>query len=110
MFAFNAVGRGFCLIDEVGVENVELVALDNFWWRVVMIIVRLVVLVPLVPHLHPVEVPRLARSVLAGPLWLRTRANRLLAREYLFVFTDSFSKFSLVKSFRRLREILVGNR
>ena len=35
-----------------------------------MIVVRLVILVPLIAHLNAVEIARLPRSVLVGPLWL----------------------------------------
>lgn len=51
--------RGLELVKEVEVENIEFVPLNNFWWRIVSIVVSLVVLVPLEPCLDGVEVPRL---------------------------------------------------
>lgn len=62
----NERGR-FRLVDEVRVEDVELVALHHLRGRVVVVVVRLVVLVPLVPGMHTVEVLRLARPVLVVP-------------------------------------------
>ncbi len=58
---------GLALVDEVWVEDVELVALHDLGWWVVVIIVSLVVLVPLVAGMHAVEVLGLARSVLVMP-------------------------------------------
>ena len=49
-----------CLVCEFGVENVELVALDDFGRRVLRVVVRLVVLVPLVALLYGIEEARLA--------------------------------------------------
>ena len=45
------------LVDEVGVEDVELVALHDLRWRVVEVVVSLVILVPLEPSVHSVKVP-----------------------------------------------------
>ncbi|KFP78838.1 Putative uncharacterized protein encoded by CACTIN-AS1, partial [Acanthisitta chloris] len=55
------------LVDEVGVEDVELVALHDLRGRVVEVVVGLVVLVPLEARVHAVEETRLARAVLVGP-------------------------------------------
>lgn len=60
-------GRRLAFVDEIRVEDVELVALDDLGRRVVMVIVRLVVLVPLVACVDPVEVLGLARPVLVMP-------------------------------------------
>ena len=46
------------LVVEVGVEDVELVALDCLGWRIVGVVVSLVVLVPFEAGLHRVEVSR----------------------------------------------------
>jgi len=46
---------GARLIRQIWVEDVELVALDNFGRRILRIVVRLVVLVPFVTLLHAVE-------------------------------------------------------
>ena len=48
---------GRALADEVRVEDVELVALDNFGRWVIDVVVRLVVLVPLEAGVDAVEVP-----------------------------------------------------
>lgn len=56
------------LVDEVGIEDAELVALDDLGRRVVVVVVGLVVLVPVPSGLDPVEVAGFARFVLAGPL------------------------------------------
>jgi hypothetical protein len=66
------------LVDEVRVEDVELVTLDDLGRWVVVVVMRLVVFVPLVARVHPVEVLGLARSVfLVPPVHLRpnTRAS-----------------------------------
>ena len=60
-------GGRVALVDEVGVEDVEFVALHNLGGRVVMVVVRLVVLVPFVARVDPVEVLGLARPVLVMP-------------------------------------------
>ncbi|KFP30785.1 Putative uncharacterized protein encoded by CACTIN-AS1, partial [Colius striatus] len=62
----EVLGRG-ALVDEVGVEDVELVALDDLGRGVVEVVVGLVVLVPLEARVHAVEEARLARPVLVGP-------------------------------------------
>jgi len=55
------------LVDEVGVENAELVTLNNLGGRIVVVVVRLVVLVPVPSRLDPVEVARLPGLVLVRP-------------------------------------------
>ncbi|KFR13739.1 Putative uncharacterized protein encoded by CACTIN-AS1, partial [Opisthocomus hoazin] len=62
------------LVDEVGVEDVELVALHDLGGRVVEVVVGLVVLVPLEARVHPVE-----EAGLAGPVLVRPEIG--LARE-----------------------------
>ena len=58
---------GLALVDEIWVEDVELVALDHLGGWIVMVIVCLVVLIPLVPSVHPIEVLGFARPVLVVP-------------------------------------------
>ncbi|KFR06078.1 Putative uncharacterized protein encoded by CACTIN-AS1, partial [Nipponia nippon] len=55
------------LVDEVGVEDVELVALHDLGRGVVEVVVGLVVLVPLKARVHPVEEAGLAGPVLVSP-------------------------------------------
>ena len=50
------------LVNEVWIENVKLVSLDDLGWRVVNVVVSLVVLVPLEPGVHAIEVARFTRS------------------------------------------------
>ena len=71
------------LVDEIRVEDVELVALNNLGGRVVMVIVRLVVLVPLVARVDPVEVLGLARPVLVMPP-VHLHQTAFLLRRYHF--------------------------
>ena len=71
----HVLGRD-ALVDEVGVKEVELVALDRLGRRVVFVVVRLVVLVPVVPGLDAVEEARLPRLVLGRP-------RRQLARDFV---------------------------
>ena len=46
--------RGF--VDEIRIENVKLVALDDFRRRVVVIVMRLIVFVPLETGVDPIKV------------------------------------------------------
>jgi hypothetical protein len=48
VFADDLVGGCFCRVEEIRVEDVEFVALDYFWGRRVVRVVRLVVFVPVV--------------------------------------------------------------
>jgi hypothetical protein len=70
ILTLNAVRGSLGLINEVGVEDVELVTLHNLRGRVVMVIMGLIVLVPLVAHLNTVKVPWLSGTVLTSPLGL----------------------------------------
>uniref|UniRef100_A0A9L0RK64 Uncharacterized protein n=1 Tax=Equus caballus TaxID=9796 RepID=A0A9L0RK64_HORSE len=74
----EVLGRG-ALVDEVGVEDVELVALHDLGRRVVEVVVRLVVLVPLEARVHAVEEARLARPVLVRPQVRLARQRHLHA-------------------------------
>ena len=64
-FSFDFISRSFGLVDKVGIEYVELIALHHFGWRVVMIVVRLIVFVPFVAHLHSVKVAWLSWAIFA---------------------------------------------
>ena len=68
------------LVDEVGVEDVELVPLHRLRRWVVVVVVRLVVLVPLVPGVNAVEVLGLPGAVLVVPP-VHLRLQRRLPRE-----------------------------
>lgn len=56
-----------CLVDKVWIEDVELVSLYNLRRWVIVIIVSLVVFIPLIAGMNPVEIFRLSRSVLIMP-------------------------------------------
>ena len=51
------------LVDQIGVEDVELVALHNLGRRVVEVVVGLVVFVPFESSVNAIEVARLSRPV-----------------------------------------------
>lgn len=55
------------LVDQVRVEDVELVALDDLWRRVVKVVMRLVVFVPLEARVDPVEEAGLSGTVFVSP-------------------------------------------
>jgi len=77
------IRRCFRLVDEIWVEDVEFVALHHFRWWVIrtilrsamrvmilmkdLLIVRLVILIPLIPSMHTIEIPRLSWSVFILP-------------------------------------------
>lgn len=64
---FNEVRGCLGFIDEVGVENIELVALNNLGRRIIMVIVSLVILVPLITSMNTVEVFWLSRAIFVMP-------------------------------------------
>ena len=64
---FYSVNGSLDLVYQIRVEDVELVPLNDLWRRVVVIIVRLVILVPLVPRVNSVEVLRFSWPVLVMP-------------------------------------------
>lgn len=64
---FQEVLRRGALVDQVWVENIKLVSLDDFGRRVVKVVVRLVVLVPLEACVDTVKEARLAWPVLISP-------------------------------------------
>lgn len=84
----EGVAGGGALVHEVGVEDVELVALDDLRRRVVQVVVRLVVLVPLEPQLHTVEVVRFTGLVLVDPAVLLTNIYLDNAKFMLFNYME----------------------
>ena len=54
--SINGVNWSLGLVNKVRIENVELVTLYNLWRGVVMIIVGLIVFVPLIPCVNPIEI------------------------------------------------------
>jgi hypothetical protein len=63
----DGIGGCLGLVNKVRIEYIKLVPLHNLGRWVVMVIVCLVVLVPLVTCMHPVEVLGLSRTVLVMP-------------------------------------------
>ncbi len=63
MLPLNAISWRSGFVNEIGVEDVELVALDDFWRRIIVIVVCLIVLVPFVAFQHSVEIPGLSRTI-----------------------------------------------
>lgn len=47
---------GDSFFDQIRIENVEFVALNDFWWRIVDVIMSLVVFVPLESSMYAVKV------------------------------------------------------
>lgn len=87
--SLQEVLRGLGLVQQVGVEDVELVALDGLRRRIVDVVVGLVVLVPVVPCLHCVEEARLAGLVAVFPSVLGDdRPAHKDVREFLLVLAD----------------------
>lgn len=107
IFPFNAISRCLGLIDEIRIENIELVALNNFGRRVVVVVVCLIVFVPFISHLNPVEIPRLAGTILICPLRTRVGSDSFLCSEYLLILTDTSCELSLIQSSRSLREVFI---
>mmetsp|Transcript_43688 Transcript_43688/g.98775 ORF Transcript_43688/g.98775 Transcript_43688/m.98775 type:complete len:264 (+) Transcript_43688:483-1274(+) len=58
---------GAAPIDQVRIEDRKLVALHRLRGRVIVVVMRLVVFVPLVARAHAVEVPRLSRPIFVSP-------------------------------------------
>mmetsp|Transcript_25565 Transcript_25565/g.100948 ORF Transcript_25565/g.100948 Transcript_25565/m.100948 type:complete len:222 (+) Transcript_25565:157-822(+) len=83
----------FRFVDQVRVENVKLVALNSFRRRVVVIVMRLVVLVPFVARVDPVEVFRLPRLVLIVPSILLIKVHFFV--EFFLVLSHSLLRFTL---------------
>ena len=65
--SLNEVDWSFGFIDQVWIEYIEFVSLDNFWWRVIMIVVCLIVFVPLISCMHTVKVLWFPRSIFVMP-------------------------------------------
>jgi len=61
----------FGFVKEVGIEHIELIALNNFGWGVVLIVVSLIVLIPLKTSEDTVEKLGFSRLELIFPFLLR---------------------------------------
>mmetsp|Transcript_14244 Transcript_14244/g.38201 ORF Transcript_14244/g.38201 Transcript_14244/m.38201 type:complete len:206 (-) Transcript_14244:1515-2132(-) len=85
-------GRSLCAVDEIRVVHVELVALDRFRRRVVLVVMRLIVLIPVVPNVCAIEISRFSRSV--------QRAPRIRALHFANLHIEFF--FACIQPFRAL--------
>lgn len=68
VLSLDTVRRSLGFINEIRVEDIKFITLDDLGRRIVMVVMGLIVLVPLVAHLHSIEIPGLARPVFVGPL------------------------------------------
>lgn len=98
------------LVNEVGIEDIELIALDHLGRRIVIIIVRLVVLVPVKAHLDTVEVSRLARPIFPQPDRLHFDCDFLFSRKHLLVFLYAARSFSFIQRARCQRNVPIAAR
>ena len=73
------VFRRFCRVDKVGIEDIEFIPLHSLWWRIIMIIVSLIVLIPIITSFNTIEVTRLAGTIFFLP-W-RVRAEEEVGSE-----------------------------
>mmetsp|Transcript_6930 Transcript_6930/g.16520 ORF Transcript_6930/g.16520 Transcript_6930/m.16520 type:complete len:221 (-) Transcript_6930:1555-2217(-) len=77
--------RCLCPIDEIWVKDIKFVPLHRLWRRIIMIVMRLVVLVPVVTGLNAVEVARLSGAVLVLPCVSGRRQIHLVRETELFL-------------------------
>lgn len=64
---FNGVDWGLLFVYQVRVEDVEFVSLNYFGGRIVMVVMRLVIFIPLITSMHAVKVLWLSRTVFIMP-------------------------------------------
>lgn len=96
VFALNAKGGCFGCVDKVRVEDVELVALNNLWRKIFVVIMSLVVLIPLIAHLNPVEVAWFSRTICLCPFRPSGR-DVLLGVECFFVVVETPRSLSVIQ-------------
>lgn len=96
IFTFYAIRGCFGLVDQVWIKNIEFVPLNNFWRRILVVVMGLVILVPFIAHLYAIEIARFSRSILTRPLRLCV-GDLFLACKYLFVLLNPSCHFSLVQ-------------
>src|SRR5580700_6923391 len=107
MFANNSECRCLGLVNEVGVEDVKFVTLYHFRGGVVVVIMCLIVLVPLISHLHSIKVFGFSWPIFVRPLWFRNSSDQFFCHEYLLIFTYSTCNFSFVQCLCSLRKVLI---
>lgn len=92
-FLNNLISRCLRLVDKIWVEQVEFVALHNLGWRVVVVVVGLVVLVPFVTGMDSVEESWAAGSVFVLPHVCLLSLERCLNVERFLVASELFGGF-----------------
>jgi hypothetical protein len=96
VLALDTEGRCFGCVDKIGVEDVELVALNDFGREVFVVVMSLVVLVPLVTHLNSVEVAWFSWTVCLCPFRSASR-DVLLGIEGFLVIVEAPRGFSVIQ-------------
>ena len=107
MFTLDPICGSFCFINQIWIEYVKFIALDDFRWGVVVIIMCLVILVPFITHLYTIEIAWFPRPIFASPLWFRDRGYLFFASKNLLVFLDSSRDFPFIKSGGGCRKVFV---
>lgn len=108
-FAFNSICGCAGFVNQVGIENVEFVALDYLGRWIIVVVMSLVIFVPLISHLNSVEVARFTWSIFAFPLRFGLRCDFFLPSEDLLVFLYSPCYFTLVQRISCRREVVPGS-
>lgn len=106
IFALDLERGSSCAVNQVWIEDVKLVTLYYLRWRVVVVIMGLVVLVPLVAELDSVEVTWLARLDFVRPCRFG-EIQLFLHRESFFVLAEPTCGLTLVQSTCRARAVIV---
>lgn len=97
VLALDAESRCFGRVDKIGVENIELVALNDLGRKILVVVMSLVILVPFVAHLDSVEVARFPWTVCLCPFWSASR-DILLGIEGFFVVIETSCGLTIVQS------------
>ena len=96
VFALDTESRCFGCVDKIGIEDIELVALNDLGREIFVVVVSLVVLVPLVTHLDSVEVAWFSRSVCLCPFGSTCR-DVLLGVEGFFVIVEASGSLTIIQ-------------
>lgn len=96
VLALDAESWRFSCVDEIGVKNVELVALNDLGREIFVVVMSLVILVPLIAHLDSVEVTRFPWSVCLCPFRSASR-DILLGIEGFFVVVEASCGLTIVQ-------------
>lgn len=64
---FNGISWSFGLVNKVRIEDVEFISLHDFWGRVIMVIMSLVVFIPFITSVDAIKIFRFSWSVFVMP-------------------------------------------